>query len=179
MTRIPDPSRLASLAPQDEADDIAKAMAGLRQTIEQRIADREQMEREKIRPNDLAQYDTAGLGRLLRPMLEADGRGWRVVAGEIGVTTPDLSRIVAGQTVSAAKIIAVCDWAKVDVRRFYKPPKKKRPALSPSKGFTGKALKQGEGFTGKALKQPGGAQGQQSTWVKDGRLVDRHGKPVR
>lgn len=127
MTKIP-----------ETEDEIATAIAGLRLTLEQRVADRAHQERLKVRPNDLAHYDTASLGRLLRPMLEGDGRGWRVLAGEIGVTTPDLSRVVAGQTVSAAKIFAICDWAKIDPRRFYKAPKRKR-------------------FTGKALKQPKGA----------------------
>lgn len=79
----------------------------------------------------LASYDYRALGKLLRPALEADGRGWRALAGEIGVTSPDLSRIVNGQPVSAPKVFAVCDWLGIDDRQFYTPG-----------CFTGKALKQ-------------------------------------
>lgn len=67
----------------------------------------------------LAQYDYRGLGRLARARLEEDGRGWRVNAAEIGVTASDLSRLANGQPVSAAKIIAVCDWLEVSFRAFY------------------------------------------------------------
>ena len=125
-----------SAGPQS-ASEYAAAMAGLRQLIEQRAADKKEQERAKVSDRDLAQYDTLALGRLLRPLLDGDGRGWRAVAIEIGVTTPDLSRIAAGQTVSAAKIFAVCDWAGIDARRFYRGPRRK-------KRFTGKALKQGD-----------------------------------
>lgn len=117
------------------ADDIAAAMAGLRKTIEERLADGSSR---AAAQSALAQYDTAALGRLVRPLLEKDGRGWRVLAAEIGVTSPDLSRVTSGQTVSAAKIFALCDWAGIDPRRFYKPAKRR---VKP-KCFTGKALKQ-------------------------------------
>lgn len=79
----------------------------------------------------LADYDYRALGRRLRPRLDADPRGWRDIAAEIGVTSPDLSRICAGQAVSAAKVYAVCDWLGVHDRQFYRPAR-----------FTGKALKQ-------------------------------------
>ncbi len=82
----------------------------------------------------LATYDTRSLGALLRPRLDADGRGWRTIGAGIGVTITDLSRICGGETVSVAKIFAVCDWLDVDPRRFYRPVKQKR--------FTGKAVKQ-------------------------------------
>ena len=107
------------------AEDIAKAMAGLRETIEARVAQNSLHEAMRIRPGDLAGYDTAALGKVVRPILEADGRGWQVIAAEIGVTAPDLSRIMAGQPVSAPKIFAICDWAGIPDRRFYKPPKKR------------------------------------------------------
>lgn len=71
---------------------------------------------------DLAAYDYAGLGRILRRRLHDDGRGWRACAAEIGVTSPDLSRIANGQPVSAPKVIAVCDWLGLQVRDFYTPP---------------------------------------------------------
>lgn len=70
---------------------------------------------------DLAAYDYVGLAALLRPRLEADGRGWRACAAEIGVTSPDLSRVCAGQGVSAAKVIAICDWLGLSFRAFYRP----------------------------------------------------------
>jgi len=72
-----------------------------------------------------AAYDYLGLAAVLRPRLVADGRGWRACADEIGCTSPDLSRICAGQAVSAEKVIAVCDWLNVSFRGFYRPP---RPA---------------------------------------------------
>lgn len=80
----------------------------------------------------LATYDYAALGRLLRPKLERDGRGWRVCAAEIGVTASDLSRIVAGQPVAYPKVKAAAAWLGIDPDRFYAPG-----------CFTGKALKQG------------------------------------
>jgi hypothetical protein len=78
----------------------------------------------------LATYDYAALGRLLRPRLEKDGRGWRACAEEIGVTASDLSRIVAGQAVAYPKVKAVGAWLGIDPDRFYAPG-----------CFTGKALK--------------------------------------
>jgi transcriptional regulator with XRE-family HTH domain len=82
----------------------------------------------------LASYDYRRLGRQLRPRLEADGRGWRAIADEMGVTATDLSRIMAGQAVAAHKAIAVCDWLQADLREFYEPG-----------CFTGAALKQRSG----------------------------------
>lgn len=70
----------------------------------------------------LARYDYRGLGRVLRARLEEDGRGWRVCADEIGVSATDLSSICNGQSVSAPKVIAVCDWLRVSFRAFYEPP---------------------------------------------------------
>lgn len=74
----------------------------------------------------LASYDYRGLGKLLRARLEADGRGWRVCAADIGVCASDLSRICNGQPVSAPKVIAVCDWLNLSFRAFYDAPD--RPA---------------------------------------------------
>jgi hypothetical protein len=109
------------------SDDIAAALARIRKTLEERTA-------EKWKPSALATYDTRALGKLLRPKLDEDPRGWRACAAEIGVTMPDLSRICAGQTVSAAKVFAVADWLGINARDFYRPVKRKR--------FTGNALKQ-------------------------------------
>lgn len=86
----------------------------------------------------LARYEYHALGKVLRRRLDADPRGWREIAREIGVTSSDLSRIAAGQAVSAAKVYAVCDWLGVHDRQFYRPVKRAA----------------GECFTGKALKQP-------------------------
>lgn len=123
-------------------DDITRAMARLRKALEKRMRldDRAEelaaREGRPIRSGNLAAYDSAALGRKLRPMLEFDGRGWRVLAAEIGVTAPDLSRIMAGQDISAAKVFAICDWAGLDARKFYRrpagapPPRKRvRPSL--------------------------------------------------
>lgn len=121
--------------------DIDRAMARLRKALEKRIwqDDRADVlaarEGRPIRAGTLAAYDTAALGRTLRPMLEYDGRGWRALAAEIGVTSPDLSRVMAGQDVSAAKVFAICDWAGLDDRKFYRrplgaPPARKRPRPS-------------------------------------------------
>src|SRR5690606_3816314 len=89
---------------------IRRAMTRLRRALEKRMRMDERAEELRrregrpIRPGELAAYDTAALGRRLRPMLEYDGRGWRELAAEIGVTSPDLSRVMAGQDVSAAKV---------------------------------------------------------------------------
>lgn len=86
------------------SDDVIAAMARLKKALEKRMrmADRaeelaarerdREREREKggapraIRAGALAAFDMAALARRLRPMLEYDGRGWRVLAAEIGVT---------------------------------------------------------------------------------------------
>ncbi|WFP74519.1 hypothetical protein [Mesorhizobium sp. WSM4906] len=70
----------------------------------------------------LAAYDYHELGKLLRVKLEQDGRGWRVCAVDIGVSASDISRICNGQSVSAPKVIAVCDWLRLSFRAFYLPP---------------------------------------------------------
>lgn len=69
----------------------------------------------------LASFDYLGLGRVLRPSLEQDGRGWRACGDEIGVSASDISRVMAGQAVAAHKAIAICDWLGIDLRRFYRP----------------------------------------------------------
>ncbi|TIX71131.1 MAG: hypothetical protein E5V25_08815 [Mesorhizobium sp.] len=107
---------------------ILRAMARLRKALEKRMRmdDRAEelsvREGRPIRAGTLAAYDTAALGRKLRPMLEYDGRGWRALADEIGVTSPDLSRVMAGQDIAAGKVFAICDWAGLDERAFYRPP---------------------------------------------------------
>ena len=63
-----------------------------------------------------------GSGGTLRRRRHDDGPGGRPCAAEIGVTSPDLSRIANGQPVSAPKVIAVCDWLELQVRDFYTPP---------------------------------------------------------
>jgi hypothetical protein len=134
---------------------ITRAMARLRKALERRmrlddraeeLAAREGLLARPIRAGTLAAYDTSALGRKLRPMLEFDGRGWRVLAAEIGVTSPDLSRVMAGQDISAAKVLAICDWGGLDARKFYRaplgapPPRKRpRPSLKPAKRFHGKS----------------------------------------
>jgi len=136
-------------APQD---DVAKAMAQLRKALEKRTRLDERAEQERaaktVRSGDCAAYDMAGLARRLRPMLEFDGRGWAALAVEIGVTSPDLSRVMAGQDIAAHKIFAICDWAGLDPRKFYRPrsgaptPRKRpRPISKPTRGpvFHGKS----------------------------------------
>ncbi|RUU29741.1 hypothetical protein [Mesorhizobium sp. M6A.T.Ce.TU.016.01.1.1] len=107
---------------------ILRAMARLRKALEKRMRLDDRAEElavrqgRPIRSGTLAAYDTAALGRKLRPMLEYDGRGWRVLADEIGVTSSDLSRVMAGQDIAAGKIFAICDWAGLDARLFYRAP---------------------------------------------------------
>lgn len=133
---------------------ILRAMARLRKALEKRMRmdDRaEELERREplprpIRSGTLAAFDTALLGRKLRPMLEFDGRGWRTLADEIGVTSPDLSRVMAGQDIAAGKVFAICDWAGLDARAFYRPPlgappPRKRPRRS--RMFHGKSTETG------------------------------------
>ncbi|MBZ9719119.1 hypothetical protein LB519_14820 [Mesorhizobium sp. AD1-1] len=131
---------------------ILRAMARLRKALERRMRldDRAEELRARegrpIRAGTLAAYDTSELGRRLRPMLEYDGRGWRTLAEEIGVTSPDLSRVMAGQDIAAGKIFAICDWAGLDARAFYRPPvcapkPRKRPRRGPARSrvFHGKS----------------------------------------
>ncbi|TPK15188.1 hypothetical protein FJ872_19525 [Mesorhizobium sp. B2-5-9] len=87
----------------------------------------------------LAGYDYLGLGRLLHARLMADGRGWRVCGEEIGASASDLSRICNGQSVSAPKVIAVCDWLNLSFRAFYDPPEKPDPIRETPKMFHGKS----------------------------------------
>ena len=133
----------------DEEDDVARAMARLRKALVARIHRDDKAEavaaRRRQKPAELAGYDLAALGRLLRPRLDRDGRGWRVVAAAIGVTAPDLSRVMAGQQIAAGKVFAICDWLRVDPRRFYVPAKgaeRTRTKRRAPRCFTGKALKQ-------------------------------------
>lgn len=131
---------------------ILRAMARLRKALEKRMRMDDRTEELKaregrpIRTGTLAAYDTAGLARKLRPMLEFDGRGWRALAEEIGVTSPDLSRVMAGQDIAAQKVFAICDWAGLDARSFYRPPlgsppPRKRPRRS--RLFHGKSTETG------------------------------------
>ncbi len=128
--------------------DIGRAMARLRKALLARISRDDRAEvsaaRRRLPRAELAGYDLAALGRLLRPRLDRDGRGWRVVAASIGVTAPDLSRVMAGQQIAAGKVFAICDWLRVDPRRFYVPAKgvvRRRPQRRAKTCFTGKALK--------------------------------------
>lgn|GEM_PF-3166566 len=71
-----------------------------------------------------ADYDWRMFASFLRERLRADGRGYRALAVEIGVTITDLSRAATGKELSVGKIIAICDWLDVAVRIFYLPPQK-------------------------------------------------------
>lgn len=132
---------------------IKRAMARLRKALEKRMRIDDRKEElaarapKPIRRGALAAYDTAVLARRLRPMLEFDGRGWRLLAEEIGVTAPDLSRVMAGQDIAAGKVFAICDWAGLDARTFYRPAAtalkpRKRPRRVP-KVFHGKSTETG------------------------------------
>jgi transcriptional regulator with XRE-family HTH domain len=110
-------------------EDLGAAMRRLKRALELRMRadDRAERRREARGPRKasgaLVSYDMRGLAARLRPALERDGRGWRLAAAEIGVTSPDLSRVMAGQDISAAKVFAICDWLGIDPRRFYRPLK--------------------------------------------------------
>jgi hypothetical protein len=125
---------------QQDPDEIARAMAKLRRSLEKRIAEADAPAKGRARPGRArAEYNWRGLWAQIAPKVEWDGRGWRAVAAEIGVTAPDLSRIKAGQAVAANKVLAICAWADLDPWRFFRPADgaPRRP-----KCFTGKALKQ-------------------------------------
>lgn len=120
-----------------DAAEIERGMRRLRKALEARMRSDDRREkaasRKRKADGELVSYDTRELGRVLRPALEWDGRGWKAIAAEIGVTSPDLSRVMAGQDISAAKVFAICDWLRVDPRKFY------RPLRGAPKCFTGKA----------------------------------------
>lgn len=69
-----------------------------------------------------ADYDWREFAMLVRRRLAEDGRGYRALADEIGVTFTDLSRAASGQMISVHKVIAICDWMRVAVRSFYLKP---------------------------------------------------------
>lgn len=112
----------------DTEASILKAMARLRKALEKRMRMDDRAEelsaREPRRTRDgtLADYDVRGLWRRLRPMLEFDGRGYRALTDEMGVTPSDLSRISSGQHLSYPKVKAICDWAGLNPDAFYIPP---------------------------------------------------------
>jgi hypothetical protein len=70
----------------------------------------------------LADYDYRRFGIVLSRACRADGRAQVVIAAEAGVTETDLSRARGGNTVSIAKIVALCQWMKVDHLDFYVAP---------------------------------------------------------
>lgn len=143
----------------ENRDDIAKAMAALRKALEKRMRQSERAEQARVtkpaRSGQRASYDMAALGRRLRPMLEFDGRGWAAISAEIGVTSPDLSRVMAGQDIAVHKVFAICDWSGLDPRKFYRPargapPPRKRPrpcgrAVRPPRLFHGKSTETKDG----------------------------------
>jgi len=107
--------------------DILRAMNRLRKALEKRMAmdDRaEELARRERKPRagQLADFDMRALALRLRPMLEFDGRGWRAIADEIGVTSSDLSRVMASQQLAYPKVRAICAWAGLDPDVFYLPP---------------------------------------------------------
>lgn len=125
---------------QHDPDDIRRAMTRLKRALEKRMRldDRaEELARREAKPirQELADFDMRGFARRLRPMLEYDGRGYRAIAEEIGVTSPDLSRVMSGQQLAYPKVRAICAWSGLDPDRFYLPPPhapkpRKRPRRS-------------------------------------------------
>lgn len=125
-------------------DDIMRAMARLRRALEKRMAldDRaEELARRepKRHAGRLADFDMRALARRLYPMLEFDGRGYRAIADEIGVTSSDLSRVMASQQLAYPKVKAICAWAGLDPDTFYLPPlgapkPRKRPRPTARRG---------------------------------------------
>lgn len=129
---------------QHDPEDIRRAMRRLRRALEKRMTldDRaEELARREVKPKRaaLADFDMRGFARRLRPMLEFDGRGYRMIASEIGVTSADLSRVMAGQQLAYPKVRAICAWAGLDPDGFYLPPldapkPRKRPRRSAPRG---------------------------------------------
>jgi len=127
--------------------DILRAMARLRKALEKRMAMDERAEelarREpRAKAGPLADFDMRAMARRLRPMLEYDGRGYRAIADEIGVTAPDLSRVMAGQQLAYQKVRAICEWSGLNADDFYlpaigarKPRKRPRPTRARSRAF--------------------------------------------
>jgi len=106
---------------------ILRAMARLRKALEKRMAMDDRagelaLREPRLKAGRLADFDMRGLAQRLRPMLEFDGRGWRPIADEIGVTSADLSRVMAGQQLAYPKVRAICAWAGLDPDAFYLPP---------------------------------------------------------
>ena len=71
-----------------------------------------------------AEFDWRAFALALRHRLADDGRAYKAMADEIGVTVTDLSRAAGGQMVSVGKVFALCDWLRMPERRFYIAPAK-------------------------------------------------------
>ncbi len=71
-----------------------------------------------------ADYDWREFALLVRARLAEDGRGYRFLADDIGVTFTDLSRAATGQMIAVHKVIAICDWMGIAERKFYLKPMK-------------------------------------------------------
>ncbi|WP_420578801.1 hypothetical protein [Oceaniradius stylonematis] len=71
-----------------------------------------------------AGFDWRRFARAVDAAHKADGRGLRAIAPEIGVTTKDLSKAMGGANIGIGKVMAICDWAGVSERSFYRCPKK-------------------------------------------------------
>jgi hypothetical protein len=108
---------------QYDPDEIDRAMTRLRRSLEKRLASDGKPGRTARTGGDLSDYDWKGLWARIAPKVEWDGRGWRAVAAEIGITAADLSRIKAGQPVAANKVLAICAWADLDPWRWFRPAK--------------------------------------------------------
>jgi len=69
-----------------------------------------------------ADYDFRALATAIHRNRQADPRGIRPIAVDIGITYTDLSRAMGGQNVSVGKVIALCRWLGVPVETFYLEP---------------------------------------------------------
>lgn len=69
-----------------------------------------------------ASFDWRAFARDCRAALERRDMGYRALAAEIGVTISDLSRAAGGSNISVEKVIALCDFMRVDPRAYYRAP---------------------------------------------------------
>lgn len=88
-----------------------------------------------------ASFDWRAFARDCRAALSNSNRGYRALAGEIGVTISDLSRAAGGSNISVEKVIALCDFMRVDPRAYYLPSLAQKERRAKSDCFTGHHVK--------------------------------------
>ena len=71
---------------------------------------------------ELATFDRQEFARLTARAFREDGRGYRELAGVIGITTSDMSRAANRKPLSFEKVAAIAAWTRFDPYTLYSGP---------------------------------------------------------